>query len=45
LCPQDNNLGLAKQVLRYVVSRNIQQLTHTYVTLSLAGTFHTCTDH
>lgn len=39
---QDNNLGLAKQVARYVVSRNIQRLTHTYVTLSLAGQRPAC---
>ncbi|CAG8456968.1 11697_t:CDS:2 [Acaulospora colombiana] len=33
---QDKNLGLAKQTLDAIYRRNIQQLTQTYLTLSLA---------
>jgi len=32
---QDNNLGLAKQVIESLHKRNIQRLTQTYLTLSL----------
>ncbi|CAJ0763745.1 6348_t:CDS:10 [Entrophospora sp. SA101] len=32
---KDNNFGLAKQTLDAIYSRNIQQLTQTYLTLSL----------
>lgn len=32
---QDNNLGLAKQVISSLYKRNIQRLTQTYLTLSL----------
>lgn len=32
---QDNNLGLAKQVIASLYKRNIQRLTQTYLTLSL----------
>lgn len=35
-CSQDKNLGLARQVLQALYRRNIQQLTQTYMTLSLA---------
>eukprot|EP00850_Spirogloea_muscicola_P004395 SM000019S04939 [mRNA] locus=s19:148565:150122:+ [translate_table: standard] len=33
---RDNNLGLAKQVVASLYKRNIQRLTQTYLTLSLA---------
>ncbi|GMN42689.1 hypothetical protein TIFTF001_011903 [Ficus carica] len=33
--PQDNNLGLVKQVVASMYKRNIQRLTQTYLTLSL----------
>lgn len=33
--PQDNNLGLVKQVISSMYKRNIQRLTQTYLTLSL----------
>lgn len=34
---QDGNLGLVKQVLQGLPKRNVQRLTLTYVTLSLAN--------
>ncbi|RUS15039.1 hypothetical protein BC937DRAFT_92975 [Endogone sp. FLAS-F59071] len=36
LLTKDKNLGLARQVLQALYRRNIQQLTQTYMTLSLA---------
>ena len=40
---QDGNMGLAKQVIAALYKHQIQELTNTYMTLSLTGNEDSCT--